>query len=392
MSDNARFILPRYPYDLLDEVKYLADAHEGGVIDLSVGTPCDPPPPHVLEAMCSSGTEHTYPSSVGTKAYREAAAEWMHRRFGVVVSPDHIGACVGAKEFVATTPQWLKLRDPDRDTILYPALSYPTYALGALLAGCRAVPVPLDSSLDMELEAIEADDARRALAIWVNTPSNPTGAIADLEAVVEWGRRWGVVVLSDECYVEFTWNGSQQSALQFGSDGVISLHSLSKRSNMAGMRAGFYAGDSDLVLYLSEVRKHAGFMVPGPVQVGAVAALSDDSHVELQRHRYLERLHLCKQVFAGLGVDVTLPAGGFYLWMDIRESVSKWHHLLEQFDWDEPKTSSFAFCYLLAAMGGALVSPGEFYGASGEGYVRVAMVQPLERIQAIADRLGSRLS
>ncbi|MCL4313488.1 MAG: aminotransferase class I/II-fold pyridoxal phosphate-dependent enzyme [Actinobacteria bacterium] len=391
MKDDTRFVLPRYPYDLLDEVRQLADAHEGGVVDLSVGTPCDPPPACVLEAMCKSGTEHSYPSSVGNKAYREAAAEWLYRRLGVALSPEHIGACIGAKEFVATTPQWLRLHDPGKDTILYPALSYPTYAMGALLAGCRAVPVPLDSSFNMELEAIEASDARRALAIWVNTPSNPTGAIADLKSVIEWGRQWGVTVLSDECYVEFTWEGSRQSALQFGSDGVISLHSLSKRSNMAGMRAGFYAGDPDLVSYLSEVRKHAGFMVPGPVQVAATAALLDNEHVDVQRQRYLERLQLCRQLFVDLGMDVVLPAGGFYIWLGVEEAISRWHEFLDKFDWDQPKTSSFAFCYLLASAGGALVSPGEFYGALGEGYVRIAMVQPLERLQVIAERLKSQL-
>src|SRR4029079_2215979 len=195
---------------------------------------------------------------------------------------------IGSKEFVGTLPQWLHLRSPERDTVLYPTASYPTYEMGAILASCRPVAVPMTASGGVDLSVIDPADAARALCLWVNSPSNPTGALDDLGAAAEWGRANGVPVFSDECYVEYTWDGPGRSILEHGLDGVVAVHSLSKRSNLAGGRIGFYAGDPELVHFLSEVRKHAGFMVPGPIQAAAVAALGDDEHVEVQRARYLE--------------------------------------------------------------------------------------------------------
>jgi aspartate/methionine/tyrosine aminotransferase len=173
---------PAYPYDRLDGAKAKAAALEGGLVDLSVGTPCDPPAPAVLAALASSDTERGYPPSIGSPRLREAAAGWIHRRFGVDVSPGDVAACVGTKEFVGTLPQWLKLRRPDRDTVLYPAVAYPTYEMGAILAGCRAVAVPVDEAFRLRLDAIDAADAARALCLWVNTPGNPAGNLDDLGA------------------------------------------------------------------------------------------------------------------------------------------------------------------------------------------------------------------
>ena len=198
--------------------------------------------------------------------------------------------------------------------MLYPAISYPSYAMGAELAGCRAVPVPVTADGRSDLAAIDPADAERALCLWVNSPANPTGHLDDLGAAAEWGRAHGVPVLSDECYVEFTWDGPGRTILEHGLDGVLAVHSLSKRSNLAGVRAGFYAGDPDLVHYLSELRKHAGFMVPGPVQAAAVAAWADEAHVDEQRAVYLRRLERFAEILAGIGVDAPMPGGGFYLW------------------------------------------------------------------------------
>jgi succinyldiaminopimelate transaminase len=363
------FVPPPYPYDRLDRYRPIAEAHDGGVVDLSVGTPFDPPPASVVEALATSGSERSYPPSIGTLPFREAAARWMQRRFGVDVEPARIGASIGTKEFVATLPQWLHLRDPSRDTVLYPAVAYPTYEMGALLAGCRAVPVTASPDGSLDLDSIDEADADRALLLWVNSPSNPTGALDDLAAAAAWGRSHGVPVFSDECYVEFTWSGRGRTILESGLEGVVAVHSLSKRSNLAGLRVGFYAGDADLVAYLHEVRKHVGMMVPGPAQAAAVAALDDDEHVELQRRRYRERLELLASVLSRwAGVEVPLPAGAFYLWF--------------------PVDDGWAFTERLARQGGALVSPGEFYGAEGARFVRVAVVQPDERIQLVADRLA----
>ncbi|HZQ28590.1 MAG TPA: succinyldiaminopimelate transaminase [Acidimicrobiales bacterium] len=360
---------PAYPYERLDGLKEKANGLPGGVVDLSIGTPCDPPPAAVVEALATSGAERGYPASIGTPAYREAASAWMARRLGVDVDPSNVYACVGTKEFVATLPQWLKLRTPERDTVLYPAVAYPTYEMGAILAGCRAVAVPMDSQWRLDLSAVSADDARRALALWVNSPGNPAGQVEDLAAAAAWGREYGVPVFSDECYVEFTWSGPPSTILSNGLDGVVALHSLSKRSNLAGARAGFYAGDPALVRYLGEVRKHVGMMVPGPVQAAAVAAWADDAHVEAQRAVYRERMELFRSVLASaFGVNVDMPGGAFYLWPQVGDAWS--------------------FAERLAAEGGALVSPGDFYGAAGASNVRVALVQSTERLELVAARLG----
>ncbi len=367
----AGFAPPPYPYDRLVPLREAADAHEGGCVDLSVGTPVDPPPVVAVGALAHSGAERGYPPSIGTPAYREAASAWMARRLGVGLGGDQLAACVGTKELVAGLPQSLALRIPERDTVLYPAVSYPTYAMGATLAGLRAVPVPVDDRWRLDLDAVDDTDAARALCLWVNTPGNPAGGLDDLGAATAWGRRHGITVLSDECYVELTWDGPPRTILSHGTDGVLAVHSLSKRSNLAGVRAWFYAGDGDLVAYLAEVRKHAGFLVPGPVQAAAVAAWADDGHVEALRRRYQARLALAVDVLAAVGVAASLPGGGFYLWAPA------------------PDGDAWALAGRLAAGGGALVSPGEFYGDAGAGHVRVAVVQPTARLALARDRLAS---
>jgi succinyldiaminopimelate transaminase len=360
---------PPYPYDRLDGVKALAGAHEGGAVDLSVGTPGDPPPAAVVATLAASGTERGYPPSVGTAALRQAAVAWMARRLGVDVPVEALAACVGTKELVATTPQWLRLRDPGKDTVLYPAVSYPTYQMGARLAGCRAVPVPVDERWRLDLPAVDDADAARALCLWVNTPANPTGALDDLHTVAAWARARGVPVFSDECYVEFTWDGPPRTILEHGLDGLVAVHSLSKRSNLAGLRAGFYAGDPDLVRYLSEVRKHVGMMTPGPVQAAAVVALADDVHVDEQRARYAERLSFFADVLTAAGYPCARPGGGFYLWAEV------------------PGGDAWAAAADLAHRGGLVVAPGEFFGPQGASRLRVALVQGLDRLRLVAERL-----
>ncbi|MDP9386676.1 MAG: aminotransferase class I/II-fold pyridoxal phosphate-dependent enzyme [Actinomycetota bacterium] len=361
---------PVYPYERLAGAREKADAHPGGVVDLSIGTPTDPTPPAVVAALSTSGAEAGYPMSVGSGRYREAAAGWMARRLGVEVDPAGVCACVGTKEFVSTLPHWLRLRSPERDTVLHPAVAYPSYAMGATLAGCRAVPVPVDDRWRLDLSAVDPADARRALLLWVNSPGNPAGQLDDLEAAAEWGRSWGVPVFSDECYVEYTWDGPRRSVLGAGPDGVVAVHSLSKRSNAAGLRAGFYAGDAELVRYLSEVRKHVGLLVPGPVQAAAAVALDDDAHVDAQRLVYRRRLDWFAALLRALGVEVALPGGGFYLWAPA------------------PGGDAWGFTERLAADAGCLVSPGDLYGEAGAGWVRIALVRPIERLELVARRLG----
>lgn len=368
--ETGGFVPPPYPYDRLNRLRPITDAHEGGTVDLSIGTPFDPPPQSVLDALATSNSERSYPPSIGTAVFREAAMRWMRRRFNIDCPAEQIGASIGTKEFVGTLPHLLQLRDPSRDTVLYPAISYPTYAMGATLAGCRAVPVGVLADGKMDLDSIESEDAARALVLWVNSPNNPTGALDDLDAAAAWGRANGVPVFSDECYVEFTWSGKGRTILEGGTEGVVAVHSLSKRSNLAGVRAGFYAGDAELVGYLQEVRKHVGMMVPGPAQAAAAVALDDDAHVDVQRERYRLRLELLAGVLSEWsGQRVELPAGAFYLWI--------------------PTADGWDYTERIARDGGALVSPGEFYGEGGTRFVRVAVVQPDDRVELVADRLAS---
>jgi succinyldiaminopimelate transaminase len=370
------FRLPPYPYDRLAGLAEVAVAHEGGMVDCSIGTPYDPPLPAVIEALAASGTERGYPASAGSPQLRAAAAAWLTRRFGLAdMAPSSVAACVGTKEFVASVPHVLRLRNAERDTVLYPAISYPTYAMGAELAGCRAVPVPAPAGQagGLDLDAITPGDAARALLLWSNSPSNPTGGLGDLGAEAAWGRAHHVPVFSDECYTEFTWDGPPRSVLQHGADGVVAVHSLSKRSNLAGVRVGFFAGDPELVEFLRAVRQHAGLMVPGPAQAAGVAALSDDDHVEGQRARYRERLDFLAGVLGDYGCPVDLPQGGFYLWVPV--PADRW-------------TDAWAMAAALAADGGLLVSPGDLYGPDGAGHVRVAVVQPMERLALVGERLA----
>ncbi len=363
------FTPPPYPYERLDGIKRIASAHDGGAIDCSIGTPIDPPPPAVLEELARGAGARGYPPSAGTEDLRRSASHWLERRFGVELRPDALAACVGTKEFVASLAGYLHLNASDKDTVLFPAISYPTYAMGATLAGLRAVAVPVrDGRLD--LESVAAADVARALVLWSNSPSNPTGDLEDLAAVAAWGRRHGVLVASDECYADYTWSSEATTILRTGSSGVLALHSASKRSNLAGLRVGFYAGDPDVVTYLRAVRQHAGLMVPGPVQAAAAVAYNDEEHVTAQRDRYRRRLELLSDALRAFGVDAPLPEGGFYLWCR-QAGLDGW-----------------ALAERLAAASAIVSSPGELYGEAGSAYVRIAVVQPTERIELAASRLA----
>lgn len=365
------FDLPPYPYDRLNELRALAAEKFGAAIDLSIGAPFDPPPSAVVEALSTSNAERGYPPSPGTLDFRTAASTWLNSQFGVAIEPSGIGATMGLKEFVAGLPHLLRLKDPSKDTVLYPAVSYPSYAMGADLAHGRAVAVPVDDQWRMRLDQIDPDDIARAIVLWVDSPGNPTGVLQDLPAVAAWGREHGVPVASDECYIEFTWSEAPKTILQSGVDGVLAVHSLSKRSNLAGVRSGFYAGDPELVNWLTEIRKHAGAMVSGPTQAASVVAFSDQEHVIAQRQRYEERLHAVVRMFDAIGIEAPMPSGAFYVWAEA------------------PDGDAWALTRRLAEDAGVIVSPGEFYGSAGQHHVRVAAVQPLEAIDLATERLRS---
>ncbi len=367
----TQYVLPPYPYDRLNAFKDMAVELHGTAINMSIGAPHDAPPQAVVDALASSGLERGYPPSTGTPEFLQAAADWLSSQCAVTVPLNQIGATVGLKEFVAGLPHWLHLKDPSKDTVLYPAVSYPSYEMGADLAGCRAVPVPVDDQWRIRLDAIDQADIDRALLLWINTPGNPAGGIDDLGAAAAWGRTHGVPVISDECYIEFTWDRPKETILQHGLDGVLAVHSLSKRSNLAGVRAGYYAGDPELVHWLREIRKHVGAMVPGPTQHAAAVALGDQEHVTAQKAAYKRRMQAMIEFLAKMGLEATMPGGGFYLWVPT-PGGDGWH-------WAEK----------LARDVGLIVSPGDFYGKVSDNYIRVAVVQDDDAIAELERRLAA---
>lgn len=382
MTDAVPFVPPPYPQDRLGAFRRLADALPGGVVDVSVGNPIDETPRAAVDALtAAAGAATMYPASIGSPALRGAAAAYLTRRTGVAVDADAVIAAVGTKEFVASLPRFLHLRTPGRDTVLYPAVSYPTYAMGAQLAGLRAVPVPVDDQWHLDLSRISADDAARALVLWVNEPSNPTSTVASNDALARyaaWGRERGVLVASDECYFEFAATAEGEKAppatmLHAGTDGVLAVHSMSKRSNMAGMRCGFITGDADVVGYLGEVRKHAGLMVPIPIQAAATAALGDDAPVDAQFERYARRRARAAAALAELGI---VHDGGpmvFYLWLRAVDELDDGWELAARF-----------------AEAGTLVAPGDLYGPAGADHVRFSLAVPDDRLELALERLAER--
>ena len=373
MTTHKNFIPP--PMPILGSVIGLREKAEllsGGAIDLSVGNPIDPVPDVVVESLNDHDLARPYPiSAKRDEAMSEVINNWAQRQLKTTVHSSNYGICIGTKEFVAGAPNILKLRDSSRDTVLYPEVAYPSYEMGAELAGCRAVPVAMNEKWEIDVSSIDPQDAQRALMMWINTPGNPAGGLDDLETVVQWGRENNVPIFSDECYVEFTWDGPPQSVLQHGIEGVVAVHSLSKRSNLAGLRFGFYAGDSELVKYFRDVRRHQGLMVPGHAQVAGIAALEDQTHVDVQRARYESRLKRLIEVLSLIGVEAEMPRGSFYLWVP------------------SSKKDSGELALQLAETLGIVSVPGETYGARGAGYVRLAAIVSEDDLSLLENRAQS---
>jgi succinyldiaminopimelate transaminase len=379
--------LPDFPWDSLAALKERASSFSdpslgpragAGLVDLSVGTPVDPTPDVVREALAAASDAHGYPLTWGTADLREAVAVWFAARRGVPdVDPGGVLPTVGSKELVAWLPLLMGLGDGD--VVAYPRVAYPTYDVGARLAG--ATPLAVDA-----LTALgPLTRATTPRLLWLNTPANPTGKVLGVEhlaKVVSWARQHGVVVASDECYAELDWRpraaGSREPPttpsildprVTGGShEGLLCVYSLSKQSNLAGYRGAFVAGDPDLVGRLLEVRKHAGMMVPWPVQRAVLAALGDDAHVAAQKARYAARRAALRPAVEAFGLRVDDSEAGLYLWATAGEDGRA---TLER----------------LAARG-ILAAPGDFYGPAGRGHVRIALTATDERVEAAVARLA----
>jgi succinyldiaminopimelate transaminase len=357
--------LPEFPWDTLADAKALASAHRDGIVDLSVGTPVDPVAPVIQEALAAAGAASGYPATAGTARLRESAVAALARRFAITgLSEADVLPVVGSKELIAWLPTLLGLGPAD--VIVVPELAYPTYDVGARLAGARVLRADSLTQLGPQSPAL----------LYLNSPSNPTGRVLGvdhLRKVVGWARDRGCLVASDECYLGLGWDAQPLSVLHpsvCGGDhtGLIAIHSLSKSSSLAGYRAGFIAGDSDLVAELLAVRKHAGMMVPTPVQAAMVAALDDDAHELLQRERYERRRAALLPALRSAGFTVDHSEAGLYLWVTRGKSC---HETLR---W--------------LATRGILVAPGDFYGPRGAQHVRVALTASDEGIAAAVRRLA----
>lgn len=358
--------LPDFPWDRLAESKARAAAHPDGLVDLSIGTPVDPTPAAVQAALSAAADAPGYPTVWGTPELRASIIGYLQRRCGAVGLDDE---CVlptpGSKELVAALPAQLGVAPGQ--TVLVPEIAYPTYVVGALLAGADYLVT------DSTLAAGPLD----VPLVWVNSPANPTGRVlpaAHLRKVIAWARERGAVVASDECYLEYAWDAAPVSVLDPAvNDGslasVLAVHSLSKRSNIAGYRAAFVAGDPRLVSELREVRRHAGLMVAAPVQAAMRAALDDDAHVAEQRERYGVRRGKLREALQRAGFRIDMSEGSLYLW------VTRGEPAMATVSW--------------LAERGILVAPGDFYGPAGGEHVRVALTTTDERVAAAVDRLGA---
>ena len=328
-----------FPWDTLADATALARSHPDGIVDLSVGTPVDPVAPLIRDALAAASASPGYPTTAGTPALRASAAAALHRRYGVTGLPDDaVLPVIGTKELIAWLPTLLGLGADD--LIVVPELAYPTYEVGAQLAGAQVVRADSLTQLGPQSPAL----------VYLNSPSNPTGKVLGVEhlrKVVGWARERGALVASDECYLGLGWDAEPVSVLHPSvcdgdHTGLLAVHSLSKTSSLAGYRAGFVAGDPGVIAELLAVRKHAGMMVPTPVQAAMVAALDDDAHEREQRERYARRRAALLPALQSAGLTVDHSEAGLYIWATR----------------GEPCRDTVAWL----AQRGILVAPGEFYG------------------------------
>jgi succinyldiaminopimelate transaminase len=357
--------LPDFPWDSLVPFAERARAHPEGIIDLSVGSPVDVTPAVVRDALAAATDAHAYPLTAGSPALREAIVEWFARRRGVTdLTVANVLPTIGSKELIALLPLLLGLRAGD--VVVHPRTAYPTYAIGAALVGATVL------ASDDPAEWPEA-----TALVWVNSPGNPDGRVLsteELAAAVARARELGAVIASDECYAELAWSGETPTpsildprVIAGNRNSVLAVYSLSKQSNLAGYRAAFVAGCSELISELLDVRKHAGLLPPAPVQAAMTAALADEAHVAAQREVYRARRELLLPAFTAAGYQVDHSEGGLYLWAT--KGAGSWETVAE------------------LAEAGILVVPGTFYGEEPATHVRVALTATDADIAAAVGRL-----
>ena len=363
---RTRLELPDFPWDSLEPFAEQATAHPRGIVDLSVGSPVDPTPDLIRDAIAAATDAHAYPQTAGSPALREAIVDWFARRRGVAdLTVANVLPSIGSKELIASMPLMLGLRTGD--IVVQPTAAYPTYAIGAAIAGATAVSA--DDPADWP-------DGTRL--VWINSPGNPDGAVLDTEQLrerVERARELGAIIANDECYAELNWAGEGPTpsildprVIAGERDSVLAVYSLSKQSNLAGYRAGFVAGCTNLIQELLAVRKHSGLIPPAPVQAAMIAALGDDKHVNTQRDRYRARRDILAPALKAAGFRIDASEAGLYLWAT--EGADAWTTVER------------------LARVGVLVAPGPYYGSASPQHVRVALTATDDAIAEAANRLA----
>lgn len=355
--------LPDFPWDRIAAAGDHARNHPDGIIDLSIGTPVDDTPDVIQKALAASANAPGYPTAAGTIELRNAWVQWASRTINAALTADQVSPSIGSKEIVAWLPIVFGLTE--NSVVAIPELAYPTYAVGALMAHAKFVTYTSADSIP-----------ETADLIWVNSPSNPTGevlSVSELQAIVARGRHLGAPVVSDECYIELGWDVEPVSILDprvCGTDhsGLLAVHSLSKRSNLAGYRSGAVLGDAKLIGDIISLRKHSGMLLPTPIQAATIAALGDEDHVARQREKYAKRRDLLHTAFTNAGFRVDHSSAGLYLW------VTNGQDCLETVSW--------------LADRGILAAPGDFYGPTGSKHVRIALTATDERVAACVTRLA----
>jgi len=358
----------------LDDLRAVAAQHPDGLVDLSQGEPVDPVPVVVRQALTAAADAPGYPQTRGDAALREAASTWLAGSHGISMPPGQILPTIGSKELIGLLPLLLGL-GPD-DAVVHPKLAYPSYATGARLVG--AEPVPAD---DVTGWKPASASGRRIRLVWLNSPSNPTGQVLPvtvLRRIIDWARDHDVVVAADECYLDYGWEAMPTSILAPAAAGdspagVLALHSLSKRSSMAGYRAGLVSGDPGLIARLLHVRREIGLITPAPVQGAMIAALHDDLHVKQQRERYGRRRAALRRALAAAGWTVDHSEAGLFLWARYRTLDGR------------------AASGRLAG-NGILATPGDMYGDEGHRHVRISVTASDAQIAAACHRLESSIS
>ena len=360
--------LPDYPWDLMGPYRDRAATHPDGLVDLSIGSPVDPTPVLVRDALAAATDAHAYPTTVGTPELRAAIVDWFERRRRVTgLTEANVLPTIGSKELVALLPFLLGLGEGD--VVVHPRAAYPSYEMGAVLTGATAM-----ASDD------PAEWPAQTRLVWLNSPGNPDGrvlTIEELRAARGRARELGAVIVGDECYAELGWEGRWAdepvpSLLDPAvTDGdrrdTLVIYSLSKQSNMAGYRAAFVAGCRTVIARLTNVRKHAGLMLPQPLQHAMAVALRDEVHVVEQKERYRARRATLKPALEAAGFRIDRSEAGLYLWAT--EGRDAWESLGRLAD--------------LGILGG----PGHFYGVHYPEHVRLSLTAGDERISAAAERL-----